>query len=142
MDLFGNRKSLEEMLKELEAMLGAGFMGGDPLSFKKFKKTDGEWTSESYTSPDGTIKSTIIYSVGGTSNKKPKHDKVERLKDELKIAVENEDFLLAIKLRDMIKELEENKDLISDLQNKLKECIEKQDFEEAIKVRDELRKYE
>ena len=58
------------------------------------------------------------------------------------IAVKNEDFLLAIKLRDTIKDLEKNEGLINELQEKLKSHIEKQEFEEAIKVRDELKKYE
>jgi protein-arginine kinase activator protein McsA len=60
----------------------------------------------------------------------------------LDIAVKNEDFLLAIKLRDTIKDLEKNEGLINELQEKLKSHIEKQEFEEAIKVRDELKKYE
>jgi protein-arginine kinase activator protein McsA len=56
--------------------------------------------------------------------------------------VENEDFLLAIKIRDMIKEKESNKDIVEKLEKDLKNSIEKQDFETSIKIREELKKYQ
>jgi protein-arginine kinase activator protein McsA len=66
---------------------------------------------------------------------------IENLKRELDRAVENEDFLLAIKIRDMIKEKENNKDIVEKLEQDLKDSIEKQDFETSIKIREELKKY-
>jgi protein-arginine kinase activator protein McsA len=75
-------------------------------------------------------------------SKKKGPTKVESLKKELDRAVENEDFLLAIKIRDMIKDFENNKELITELEVKLKDCIEKQDFEQAIEIREQLKKYQ
>ncbi len=56
------------------------------------------------------------------------------------VAVEKEDFQLAIYIRDRIKKLEENSGKIEDLENEMKEAIEKQDFERAIEIRNELNK--
>jgi protein-arginine kinase activator protein McsA len=71
-----------------------------------------------------------------------KTNTIENLKRELDRAVENEDFLLAIKIRDMIKEKESNKDIVEKLEKDLKNSIEKQDFETSIKIREELKKYQ
>ena len=149
LDLFGrNRKSLKEMMDDLDNMLG-GFY--EPTYIKGESKTEegtdenGKWTKQTFTSNDGSYTVTsLVRTYGGeskkTSDKKP--SKIEKLKSELNTAVENEDFLLAIKLRDMIKDLEKNEGLVLELQKKLKDHIEKQEFEEAIKVRDELKKFE
>jgi excinuclease UvrABC helicase subunit UvrB len=146
------RFNFDDLNEMFESMFG-----GDPFKdfkkdFKTGKDDEGEWSSESYTSPDGTWKSTVIYKSYFGSDKdglksklrKPKQseNKVERLKAELERAVETEDFLLAIKLRDMIKSIEENKDKVEELQSKLKSAIETQDFESAIEIRNELRNYE
>jgi protein-arginine kinase activator protein McsA len=42
----------------------------------------------------------------------------------------------------MIKDFENNKELIAELETKLKDCIEKQDFEQAIEIREQLKKYQ
>jgi len=148
-DLFGrNSKSLKELMDELNEMIG-GY--DSPLTFKGETKTEngsdsnGDWTKQTYTSKDGFYKiTTYIKTYDGSDKRKENKptSKIESLKKELDIAVKNEDFLLAIKLRDTIKDLEENEGLINELQEKLKSHIEKQEFEEAIKVRDELKKYE
>jgi len=62
------------------------------------------------------------------------------LKKELDVAVEKEDFQLAIYIRDRIKKLEENSGTIQDLEAEMKDAIEKQDFERAIEIRNELNK--
>lgn len=147
LDLFGrNRKSLKDMMDDLDSMLGYVY---EPTFIKGETKTekgsddDGEWTKQTFTSKDGTYKVTsVVRTYGGekTSDKQP--TKIESLKSELKTAVEKEDFQLAITLRDKIKELEKNEDKVLELQNKLKQHVENQEFEDAIKVRDELKKYE
>ena len=54
------------------------------------------------------------------------------------MAVEEQDFEQAVELRDKIKNLEENKEKISELNKELEECIKTQNFEKAIEVRDKL----
>ena len=71
---------------------------------------------------------------------KPKYNGVEGLKKELQTAINNEDYELAIKIRDMIKEREKNQGTIDNLELELKECIEKENFERAIQIREELKK--
>jgi len=155
-DFFGNgrKKSLDEMMKDLEEMLGSNYnpMGGNYIVGKSLteKGTDenGDWTKETFTSKDGSYQITSIVRTYGSDGMRPlkrqkkETTKVESLKKELDLAVENEDFLLAIKIRDMIKDLENNKDLIDELESKLKDCIEKQDFEQAIEIREQLKKYQ
>jgi protein-arginine kinase activator protein McsA len=51
-----------------------------------------------------------------------------------------EDFELAVKLRDQIKNLGTNKEMIEHLELELKESIKEQNFEKSIEIRDELRK--
>jgi excinuclease UvrABC helicase subunit UvrB len=117
---------------------------------EKGKDKNGEWTTNTYTSEDGQIQ---IHNFVRTSTfpeefinmfAKPskKTNTIENLKRELDRAVENEDFLLAIKIRDMIKEKESNKDIVEKLEKDLKNSIEKQDFETSIKIREELKKYQ
>lgn len=147
LDLFGrNRKSLKDLMNEMDEMFGTFY---EPTFIKGETKTEegtdesGNWTKHTFTSSDGTYKVTSVVRTNSstkTSDKQP--TKIERLKSELKTAVEKEDFQLAITLRDKIKELEKNEENILDLQNKLKKYIENQEFEEAIKVRDELKKYD
>ena len=126
--------------------------GADPMkNFDKETKSgsdeDGEWTSESYTSPDGTWKSTVIYkSYFGSpgnhykSNKTSSSNDLKKLKSQLEDAIEKQEFELAVELRDKIKTLEQNKGKIEELETKLKEAIEKQEFEMAIEIRDEIKK--
>ena len=59
--------------------------------------------------------------------------------NKLDVAVEEQNFEEAVKLRDQIKSLEKNKEKISELQTKLDECIKKQDFEKAIEYRDKIK---
>jgi protein-arginine kinase activator protein McsA len=66
-------------------------------------------------------------------------DELGELKNKLDVAVEEQNFEEAVKLRDQIKSLEKNKEKISELQTKLDECIKKQDFEKAIEYRDKIK---
>jgi len=106
---------------------------------------DGEWTKKTIASEDGTYKSTVYYRSGfggGASPKKTKtpENTIKQLKKELDVAVEKEDFQLAIYIRDRIKKLEENSGTIQDLESEMKDAIGKQDFERAIEIRNELNK--
>jgi protein-arginine kinase activator protein McsA len=62
------------------------------------------------------------------------------LKQQLETAIENEDFELAVKLRDQIKSLEVNQKEIQKLEMELKKSIEEQNFEKSIEIRDQLKK--
>ena len=90
------------------------------------------WTSKTYKSPDGKYFYTYL-----SKGFKPT-DELGELKNKLDVAVEEQNFEEAVKLRDQIKSLEKNKEKISELQTKLDECIKKQDFEKAIEYRDKI----
>ena len=143
----GRRKSLKEMMDELNEMLGDYNPNFTSSTEHKVEtgNTDGlDWEKETWSSPDGRF--TYIVTTSSSSpifnKRKPKKETtIESLKKELDVAVENEDFQLAIYLRDKIKSLETNQDEIKALEDELKSCIEKQDFEKAIEIRDQLRKF-
>lgn len=100
----------------------------------------GDWSKETFTSEDGTIEFTTFFR---SSHHKPKASgmtEVDKLKKLLDKAVQEQEFEMAVELRDRIKALEENKDKIAALENDLKEAINKQDFEKAIEIRDEIKK--
>ena len=88
-----------------------------------------------YKSEDGSISFTYITNVKGDLNKS---DELELLKQELEVAVEKQDFEKAVELRDKIKNLEENKEKISELKKELDSCVKNQDFEKAIELRDKI----
>ena len=94
---------------------------------------DKSWNYKTYKSPDGKYSYTYM-SKGFKPN-----DELDELKNKLNIAVEEQNFEEAVKLRDQIKSLEKNKEKISELQTKLDECIKKQDFENAIEYRDKIK---
>jgi protein-arginine kinase activator protein McsA len=62
------------------------------------------------------------------------------LKSQLNVAIENEDFESAVKLRDQIKNFESNQEVIDKLELELKNSIKEQNFEKSIELRDELKK--
>ena len=88
-----------------------------------------------YKSEDGSISFTYITNVKGDLNKS---DEVDLLKQRLEIAVEEQNFEEAVELRDKIKNLEQNKEKISELNKELDECIKNQNFEKAIELRDKI----
>lgn len=104
------------------------------------KDEHGNWSKETFTSEDGMIQFTTIFR---SSNNNPSHiqfTEVDKLKKLLQKAVDEQEFEMAVELRDRIKALEENKDKIVSLENDLKEAINNQNFEKAIEIRDELKK--
>ena len=94
------------------------------------------WDKKTFRSPDGSISYTYMTRGFGSG---PKNDEIELLKHKLEVAIEKQEFEEAVKLRDEIKSLEDNKEKISALQAKLDECIKKQDFEKAIEYRDKIK---
>jgi len=101
-----------------------------------FNPMGGEWKSKTRTSADGTTKVTTHY----WSNSGSDTNDVEMLKSQLENAIENEDFELAVNLRDKIKSLETNQELITKLEQELKQSIQEQNFERSIEIRNQLRK--
>ena len=101
-----------------------------------FNPMGGEWKSKTRTSADGTTKVTTHYWSNSGSNT----NDVEMLKSQLENAIENEDFELAVNLRDKIKSFETNQELITKLEQELKQSIQEQNFERSIEIRDQLRK--
>jgi protein-arginine kinase activator protein McsA len=102
---------------------------------------NGEWKTETYTSPNGMFRY-VITTTHRTSNKKSleETDKISLLKKELQDCVEKQEFERAVEVRDTIKKLEKNQDEIKKMQSELDESISKQDFELSIKLRDKLNK--
>ena len=87
--------------------------------------------------------------IVGLKNKKYQQDiipvpkemsKEEYLNIKLERAIEMEDFEEAVKLRDQIKNLGTNKEMIENLELELKESIKEKNFEKSIEIRDQLRK--
>ena len=103
------------------------------FSMKSEFINNNNWTSKTYKSPDGKYFYTYL-----SKGFKPT-DELDELKNKLDIAVEEQNFEEAVKLRDQIKSLEKNKEKISELQTKLDEYIKKQDFEKAIEYRDKIK---
>jgi excinuclease UvrABC nuclease subunit len=152
--MFGRNDDFDDMFNELSKMFG-GFPRYGKLNLRgdknveKGKDENGEWTKETFTSEDGGMVITSFVRrtpIGGGdfmnlfNEPKKKYTGAEGLKKELKVAIENEDYELAIKLRDMIKEREANQETIDQLEKELKEVIEQSNFERAIEIREELKK--
>ena len=129
--MFGNRKNFnlnfDELIAQYEKMMGDLHKNG--------------WSQESHESPDGSYKVTSyvkIFDFLDFDNSK-QMSKEEYLKTKLGRAIETEDFESAVKLRDQIKNLENNSEKIKNLESELKVAIKEQNFEKAIQLRDELK---
>lgn len=123
--MFGNRRNYNDIFRAFDEM------------FAQFDLTQGEWKSQSRVSDDGTIKLTTYYR-GENPSKSVKG--LENLKSQLELAIENEDFEMAVKLRDQIKNFESNQEVVDKLELELKKSIEEQNFEKSIEIRDKLKK--
>jgi protein-arginine kinase activator protein McsA len=95
-----------------------------------------EWNKRVFRSSDGnttyTFMSRGINASIGT-------DEIDILKSKLENAVENQDFEMAVKLRDKIKNLEKNHEEIKKLNEELNKNIESQDFEKCIEIRNKIK---
>ena len=120
--MFGNRRNYNAIFRAFDEM------------FSQFDSLKGEWKTQSRVSDDGTIKVTTYY----RGEDSPMG--IEGLKSQLNVAIENEDFESAVKLRDQIKNFELNQEMIDKLELELKKSIKEQNFEKSIELRDELKK--
>lgn len=146
-ELFGrNRKSLKEMMSELDEMIGSlnqefSSISHDESEIKEGSNENGEWKTETYTSPNGMFRYVITTSYGGPKTKSPKEsNELTSLRKELETAIESQEFERACELRDKIQKIELNRDKITDLQSQLDKSVKEQNFEEAIKLRDKINK--
>ena len=152
--MFGRGDSFDDLFNELNNMFGSRNPFGGSFQFKGQNKTEsgkdeiGDWTKETFESEDGNIMITsFIRSSNNNSDltnmfkpSKRKYSGVEGLKKELQWAIDNEDYELAIAIRDKIKKSENNQETIDKLEKELKEVIENHNFERAIEIREELKK--
>jgi protein-arginine kinase activator protein McsA len=106
--------------------------------FAQFDSQLGKWKSETRVSEDGTMKVTSFYR-SGEPRKNKQTGPISSLKSQLEDAIENEDFEKAVEIRDQIKKLESNQDMINKLEEELKQSIKEHNFERSIEIRDELK---
>jgi protein-arginine kinase activator protein McsA len=123
--MFGNRRSYNDIFRAFDEM----FTQLTPSI------SNGEWKTQTKVSEDGTMKITTYYYDNAKTNPTSKN-----LKQQLEIAIENEDFEKAVELRDQLKKLESNQKEIDKLEEELKKSIEEQNFEKSIEIRDQLKK--
>ena len=145
-DLFGKRKSLKEIMNELDEMIGSFNREFSSITDEESQSNEGsdkngEWKTETYTSPNGMFRYVITTTHRTPNKKSPEEtDEILILKKELQDCVEKQEFERAVEVRDKIKNFEKNQDEIKNLQTKLDNAISNQDFESAIKLRDKLNK--
>ena len=121
--MFGSRRSYNDIFRAFDEM------------FNQLTPSNGEWKTQTKVSDDGTMKITTYYYDNAKTNPTSKN-----LKQQLEIAIENEDFEKAVELRDQLKKLETNQKEIDNLENELRKSIEEQNFEKSIEIRDQLKK--
>ena len=125
--MFGNEKRFNEIFKMFDEMFNSNF-----------EFNSGEWKSQTKVSEDGTTRITTYYKGGEPFGMK-KPSGLQSLQKQLEIAIENEDFEMAVELRDKIKKLETNQKQIEELEKELKQSIKDQNFEKSIEIRDKLK---
>lgn len=117
-----------------------GIMG--QIKTETGKDSSGEFTKQTFTSQDGSIK--LVSVVREYSDGKPKtsdlQSKIGELKAELEVLVGKQEFEKACEVRDKIKLLEENSQKKVDLETELEKAVREQNFEKAIEIRDQLKK--
>ena len=152
--MFGRGDSFDDLFNELNNMFGSRNPFGGSFQFKGQNKTEsgkdeiGNWTKETFESEDGSIMITSFIRTSHADSdlknffksSKPKYSGVEGLKKELQTAIDNEDYELAIAIRDKIKQRENSQEAIDKLEKELKEVIGNHNFERAIEIREELKK--
>ena len=136
-----NRRTIKDIMKDFDGFFESmNFNSFESMGFESLMN-DSETKKETYTSPDGMFKYTIITTVGGPKQKSTKeNDAIIQLKKEMDEHVEKQEFEKAAEVRDKIKKFEKHKDELEKLQLQLDEAVSKQDFESAIKLRDKLNK--
>ena len=125
--MFRNEKNFNDIFKMFDEMF-----------FSQVDSQLGEWKTQTKLSEDGTTRITTYYRGNEPFGiKKPSG--VKSLEKQLEIAIENEDFEMAVELRDKINKFKTNQKQIEELEEKLKQSIKDQNFEKSIEIRDQLK---
>jgi len=133
--LFRNLNNLNRLFKELDSFdmfFDPNFVNGKE-KMESGSDKNGEWTKKTFKSSDG------LYQMSYFTKNYNKPNELETLKKQLDSAVLNQDFELAVELRDKIKVIENNKLELDKLNKELSECVKNQDYEEAIIIRDKIK---
>jgi excinuclease UvrABC helicase subunit UvrB len=125
--MFENEKRFNDIFKMFDEMFNS-----------HFETNLGKWKSQTKVSEDGTTRITTYYK-GSDPFEYKKPSGLTSLEKQLEIAIENEDFEMAVDLRDKIKNLKSNQKQIEQLEQELKQSINNQDFEKSIELRDKLK---
>ncbi len=124
--MFRNEKNFNDFFRAFDEM------------FSQFDSRLGEWKSQTRVSDDGTTRITTYYK-GNEPFEMKKPSGLTSLQKQLEIAIENEDFEMAVELRDKIKKFETNQKQIEELEQELKQSIKDLNFEKSIELRDKLK---
>jgi len=120
--------------RRIDEILRRIFENPDNLDFEQLEKL---FEKRMLSKPSfDNIKLNFVYVSDSTLDDVTEND----LEQELKQAVDSENFERAIEIRDELKKLELYKEKIQNLEIELKGAIQKQDFERCIILRDELNK--
>jgi hypothetical protein len=141
--MFRRRKKFNDIFDDFDAMFSQfdDLFGGIPSNVESESGTDelGDWTKETYRLPDGRILITNFIRTN-SSHGSNQSSGITSLKKKLQLAIEEENFEDAVKLRDEIKNYESNQDSINKLETELKKSIEEENFEKSIEIRDQIKK--
>ena len=102
---------------------------------------NGEWTKSTYTSEDGKTKIVTMtrgFDGPGKNKSVTKSNDLKFLERELQRAVDDQNFELAVELRDRIAKVKNSVEEIKDLETKLEDAISKQNFELCIELRNKI----
>lgn len=95
---------------------------------------NGDWKKQTYQSKDGLTKIVTYYQTSS-----PENSELSDLRNDLKNAIDEQDFEKAITLRDKIKGIEDEQNKIFELEESLNDAIDSENFELAIELRDKLK---
>jgi protein-arginine kinase activator protein McsA len=108
------------------------FSRNEFFNFDQFLTGDNNLEKRVYTNEDGSVN--VVYIKNGKNR-----NEIDGLKQKLDMAIENQEFELAVELRDKIQNLEQNQEEIKKLNDELKNHIQNQDFEKCIELRDKIK---
>jgi excinuclease UvrABC helicase subunit UvrB len=135
-------KKFEEILNEIFSQDNQKFNAPMDGFFKGLKSEDISKEIKKYRNSVRKSSDGLFTTISFVFTNPPFSDKSEinELKSKLDECILNQDFEDAAKLRDKIKELENNSSKVKDLKKELDVAIKEQNFERAIEIRDELKK--
>ena len=135
-------KKFEEILNEIFSQDNQKFNAPMDGFFKGLKSEDISKEIKKYRNSVRKSSDGLFTTISFVFTNPPFSDKSEinELKSKLEECVSNQDFEEAARLRDKIKELENNSSKVKDLKKELDVAIKEQNFERAIEIRDELKK--